>query len=93
MKKMGGALPVVHVQSLGRDDGHGRRQRPRPVGPTSPTEEKAELWSELEPLLPQADRRPVSRQREVINGRPHAPWLNGNREFVTPRSGPRANLA
>ncbi len=73
MKKMGGALPVAMCKAWGEMMGMAGGSVRAPLVDFTP-EEKAELWSELEPLLPQAAAaQPV---REVSNGRPHAPRLN-----------------
>ena len=75
MKKMGGALPVAMCKAWGEMMGMAGGSVRAPLVDLTP-EEKAELWSELEPLLPQA--APAQPAREIIQGRPHAPWLNGS---------------
>ena len=76
MKKTGGALPVAMCKAWGEMMGMAGGSVRAPLQDLT-HEEKAELWSELEPLLPRAIA-PAAPEREVIYGRPHAPWLNGN---------------
>lgn len=76
MKKTNGCLPVSMCKSWGEMMGMAGGSVRAPLTDLT-AEEKSELWSELEPLLPRltAVRPP---EREVIHGRPHAQWLNGN---------------
>jgi uncharacterized protein (UPF0264 family)/TusA-related sulfurtransferase len=76
MKKTGGALPVAMCKAWGEMMGMAGGSVRAPLQDLT-HEEKSELWSELEPLLPRAGA-PAEPAREVIRGRPHAPWLNGN---------------
>ena len=76
MKKTGGALPVSMCKAWGEMMGMAGGSVRAPLQDLT-HDEKAELWSELEPLLPRA-AAPAAPAREVIRGRPHAPWLNGN---------------
>ncbi len=76
MKKSGGALPVPMCKAWGEMMGMAGGHVRAPLNDLTP-EEKAELWSELEPLLPRASA-PAPQGREVIHGRSHAPWLAGN---------------
>ena len=79
MKKTGGALPVSMCKAWGEMMGMAGGSVRAPLHDLT-HDEKAELWSELEPLLPRtiAPAAPARPEREVIHGRPHAPWLNGN---------------
>jgi uncharacterized protein (UPF0264 family)/TusA-related sulfurtransferase len=72
---MGGALPVAMCKAWGEMMGMAGGSVRAPLVDLT-ADEKAELWSELEPLLPRA-AAPAQPAREVIHGRPHAPWLNG----------------
>ena len=78
MKRTGGALPVSMCKAWGEMMGMAGGSVRAPLSDLT-DEQKSALWRELEPLIPRptAAREP---QREVIHGRPHAPWLNGNRE-------------
>ena len=79
MKKTGGALPVSMCKAWGEMMGMAGGSVRAPLHDLT-HDEKAELWSELEPLLPRAiaPAAPARPEREAIYGRPHAPWLNGN---------------
>ena len=79
MKKTGGALPVSMCKAWGEMMGMAGGSVRAPLHDLT-HDEKAELWSELEPLFPRtiAPAAPARPEREVIHGRPHAPWLNGN---------------
>ena len=78
MKKTNGCLPVSMCKAWGEMMGMAGGSVRAPLTDLT-AEEKSGLWRELEPLIPRptAAREP---QREVIHGRPHAPWLNGNRQ-------------
>ena len=76
MKKSGGALPVAMCKAWGEMMGMAGGSVRAPLQDLAP-DEKAQLWSELEPLLPRA-AAPTAPDREVIHGRAHAPRLNGN---------------
>ena len=76
MKKTGGALPVAMCKAWGEMMGMAGGSVRAPLQDLT-YEEKAELWSDLEPLLRRVSA-PAPAEREVIHGRPHAPWLNGN---------------
>ena len=78
MKRTGGALPVSMCKAWGEMMGMAGGSVRAPLSDLT-DEQKSALWRELEPLIPRptAAREP---QREVIHGRPHAPWLNGDRE-------------
>ncbi len=78
MKRTGGALPVSMCKAWGEMMGMAGGSVRAPLSDLT-DEQKGALWRELEPLIPRptAVREP---QREVIHGRPHAPWLNGDRE-------------
>ena len=78
MKKTGGALPVSMCKAWGEMMGMAGGNVRAPLTDLT-DEEKSGLWRELEPLLPRAAASPEP-QREVIHGRPHAPWLNGDRQ-------------
>ena len=76
MKKSGGALPVAMCKAWGEMMGMAGGHVRAPLADLT-SDEKSELWRELEPLLPRrATAAPP--QREVIHARPHAPWLTGN---------------
>ena len=76
MKKSGGALPVAMCKAWGEMMGMAGGHVRAPLADLT-SDEKSELWRELEPLLPRrATATPP--QREVIHARPHAPWLTGN---------------
>ena len=75
MKKTGGALPVAMCKAWGEMMGMAGGSVRAPLTDLT-AEEKAELWRELEPLLPRPATAAAS-GREVIHGRAHAPWLTG----------------
>ena len=80
MKKSGGALPVPVCKAWGEMMGMAGGSVRAPLSDLT-ADEKAQLWSELEPLLPRAATPAVAASipaREVIRGRSHAPWLAGN---------------
>ena len=77
MQKTGGCLPVAMCKAWGEMMGMAGGGVRAPLSDLT-GEEKAELWRELEPLLPRA-AAPAIPLREVVRGRPHAPWLNGGR--------------
>ena len=75
MQKTNGALPVAMCKAWGELMGMAGGSVRAPLNDLT-AEEKSELWRELEPLLPRAAAPTPT--REVIHGRAHAPWLNGN---------------
>ncbi len=77
MKKTGGALPVSMCKAWGEMMGMVGGSVRAPLSDLTP-EAKSALWSELEPLLPRPAAISAASSREVIHGRPHAPWLNGS---------------
>ena len=77
MQKTGGCLPVAMCKAWGELMGMAGGGVRAPLSDLT-ADEKAELRRELEPLLPRA-AAPAIPLREVIHGRPHAPWLNGGR--------------
>ena len=77
MQKTGGCLPVAMCKAWGELMGMAGGGVRAPLSDLA-ADEKAELRRELEPLLPRA-AAPAIPLREVIHGRPHAPWLNGGR--------------
>ncbi len=76
MKKTNGCLPVSMCKAWGEMMGMAGGSVRAPLTDLT-AEERNQLWTELEPLIP---RQPGASApaREVIRGRPHAPWLNGN---------------
>ena len=81
MQRTSGCLPVSMCKAWGEMMGlAGGSVRAPLVDLTA--DEKAELWRELQPLLPRREA-PAAPAREVIRagvgaGRAHAPWLQGN---------------
>ena len=75
MKKTNGALPVSMCKAWGEMMGMAGGSVRAPLSDLT-AEEKSELWRELQPLLPAAAAPTPT--REVIHGRPHAPWLADN---------------
>ena len=84
MQKTGGCLPVAMCKAWGEMMGLAGGSVRAPLSDLAP-DEKAELWRELEPLIPRDLPAPAVPMREVIHAagpgagpRPHAPWLGGN---------------
>ena len=78
MKKTNGCLPVSMCKAWGEMMGMAGGSVRAPLVDLT-DEEKSGLWRELEPLIPRSAPS-AEPQREVIHGRPHAPWLNGDRQ-------------
>ena len=76
MQKTNGCLPVAMCKAWGELMGMAGGSVRAPLSDLT-AEEKSELRRELEPLLPGAGIA-ATPAREVIHGRPHAPWLNGH---------------
>ena len=79
MQKSGGALPVAMCKAWGEMMGMAGGPVRAPLSDLT-DDEKAELWRELQPLLPRKETPAAELPaREVIrSGRAHAPWLSGN---------------